>query len=126
MTIQLRTPSENGTPFEFDVESREIVIISQNGNEFRYQLSAIRDLYNWLMQNQNGNWVLLGTKNENEIPNAGTVEEWARSPNNPVNGFYGVTPGNRGRFASFIPPVLEAMGLAEVQHNPNNNSMRSL
>jgi len=26
----------------------------------------------------------------------------------------------------YIPPLLEALGLAEVEHNPKNNRMRAL
>ena len=56
---------------------------------------------------------------------AGTVEAWARSPKNPVGGWYGLKKGLRGRFGMYVPPVMEAMGLAEVEHNPKNNRMRA-
>jgi hypothetical protein len=49
------------------------------------------------------------------------VEAWARSSDNPVGGWYGLRKGYRGRFAMYVPPVLEALGLAEVEHNPKNN-----
>ena len=55
----------------------------------------------------------------------GTVEAWARSPDNPVGGWYGLKKGLRGRFGVYIPPLLEALGLAEVEHNPRNNRMRA-
>jgi hypothetical protein len=32
----------------------------------------------------------------------------------------------RGRFANYVPPILEALKLAEVEHNPRNNRMRAL
>ena len=51
---------------------------------------------------------------------------WARSPENPVGGFYGLKKGLRGRFANYVPPVLEALGRAEVEHNARNNRMRAL
>jgi len=70
--------------------------------------------------------VELGTKNENEIPNARTVEEWARSESNPIGGFYGSTPRFRGRFATFVPPILEFMGFVEIEHNSSNNRIRAL
>ncbi len=127
MSILLKTPSANGTPFNFhvDEDTKQIVITSQHGNQFRYDLSAIRNLYLWLREEKKNEWVLLGTKNEQETPVAGTVEAWARSTG-PVDGFYGLTQGNRGRFASFIPPILEYMGLAKVEHNVANNRMRAL
>ena len=59
-------------------------------------------------------------------PRGGTVEAWARSPENPVGGWYGVKKGLRGRFANYVPPVMEHLGLAELEHNPRNNRMRAL
>lgn len=123
MTININTP--NGTPFGFDIKDQIITITSQNGNTHQYLLDSLRDLYFWLKVTQNGNWVLLGTKGEEETPNEGTVEEWARSPNNPVRGFYGLSNGKRGRFASFVPSILEYLGFVEIEHNPKNNRIRS-
>ena len=126
MTIRLETPT--GLPFEFsiDTNSAEIIITTQNGGSHRYKLSAINDLYNWLKDDNQGGWVYLGSKGEEETPRPGTVEEWARSPSNPVDGFYGTTNGHRGRFSSYIPSILEILGLAEVEHNANNNRVRSI
>jgi hypothetical protein len=47
-----------------------------------------------------------------------------RSPKSPVR--YGLKKGLRGRFGVYVPPVLEALGLAELEHNPKNNRMRAL
>jgi hypothetical protein len=127
MTCTLRTPSANGTTFTLDIDaaSSEIVITSQSGGQHRYHLDALKELYLWLKITKNCEWVYLGTKNENEIPNPGTVEEWARSACNPRRGFYGTTPGLKGRFASFVPPILELMGFVEIEHNANNNRIRA-
>ena len=57
---------------------------------------------------------------------AGTVEEWGRSAKNPVKGWYGLKKGLRGRFGMYMPPLLEALGLAEVTHDAKNNRMRAL
>ncbi len=57
---------------------------------------------------------------------AGTVEEWGRSPENPVGGWYGLRKGYRGRLGMYLPPLLEALGLAEVTHEARNNSMRAI
>ena len=126
MTIRLETPTR--TPFEFsiDTSSSEIIITTQNGNSHRYKLSAINDLYNWLKDDNQGGWVPLGSRGEEETPPPGTIEEWARSPSNPVCGFYGTTKGRRGRFSSYIPSILEVLGLAEVEHNAKNNKARSI
>jgi hypothetical protein len=69
--------------------------------------------------------MLLGAADEQKPAAAGTVEAWGRAPKNPVGGFYGIKKGLRGRFGMYVPPVLEALGLAEVEHNPKNNRMRA-
>ena len=73
-----------------------------------------------------GDWVTLGNADEQKDAKPGTVEAWARSAGNPVGGWYGLRKGYRGRFGNYVPPVLEALGLAEVEHLPKNNRMRAL
>ena len=128
MTITLSTPSSIfGTTYEFDIVNNQIQITSIPLRQiWFYDQRAINDLHQWLRITNNGNWVLLNTKNENQTPRAGSVEEWARSINNPIGGFYGLIPNFRGRFATFIPPILEHLHLAEVTRNPSNNRMRAL
>ena len=89
-----------------------------------YQLRAIDDLH--AMLKERGDWVLLGSADEQKSAAEGTVEAWGRSPDNPVGGWYGLKKGLRGRFGMYMPPLLEALGLAEVEHNPRNNRMRAL
>jgi hypothetical protein len=89
-----------------------------------YQLRAIDDLHSML--EDHGDWMLLGSADEQRPAAAGTVEAWGRSPDNPVGGWYGLKKGLRGRFGMYMPPLLEALGLAEVEHNPRNNRMRAL
>jgi len=89
-----------------------------------YQLRAIEDLHEWLRDV--GDWVPLGAADEQKTPAPGTVEAWGRSKDNPVGGWYGLKKGLRGRFGMYIPPLLEALGLAELEHNPRNNRMRAL
>ena len=89
-----------------------------------YQLRAIEDLH--AMLKERGDWVLLGSADEQKPAAEGTVEEWGRSAHNPVGGWYGLKKGLRGRFGMYMPPLLEALGLAEVEHNPRNNRMRAL
>jgi len=89
-----------------------------------YQLRAIDDLH--AMLEERGDWVLLGSADEQKPAAEGTVEAWGRSPDNPVGGWYGLKKGLRGRFGMYMPPLLEALGLAEVEHNPRNNRMRAL
>jgi hypothetical protein len=73
-----------------------------------------------------GDWIPLGSTDEQKPAVEGTVEAWARSPDNPVGGWYGLKKGLRGRFANYVPPVLEAVGRAEVEHQPRNNRVRAL
>jgi len=89
-----------------------------------YQLRCLEDLHTMLVEH--GDWLALGSADEQKPAADGTVEAWARSPENPVGGWYGLKKGLRGRFGNYVPPVLEALGLAEVEHNARNNRMRAL
>ena len=89
-----------------------------------YQLRAIEDLHAWLTEQ--GEWVPLGAADEQKPAAEGTVEAWGRSADNPVGGWYGLKKGLRGRFGMYLPPLLEALGLAELEHNARNNRMRAI
>jgi hypothetical protein len=89
-----------------------------------YQLSCIQDLH--AMLKAAGDWVPLGGTDEQKPAAEGTVEAWGRSPSNPAGGWYGTKKGLRGRFGVYVPPLLEALGLAELEHNAKNNRMRAL
>lgn len=89
-----------------------------------YQLRCIEELHAMLVDH--GDWVPLGNADEQKDAAPGTVEAWARSADNPVGGWYGLRKGYRGRFGNYVPPVLEHLGLAEVEHNARNNRMRAL
>jgi hypothetical protein len=89
-----------------------------------YRLSCIEDLH--AMLKAQGDWMPLGSADEQKPAAEGTVEAWARSSDNPAGGWYGLKKSLRGRFAMYVPPLLEALGLAEVEHNPRNNRMRAL
>ncbi|MBA2700344.1 MAG: hypothetical protein H0U58_01415, partial [Chloroflexi bacterium] len=56
----------------------------------------------------------------------GTVEAWGRDEANPVAGWYGLRKGYRGRFGMYLPPLLEALGLAELTHEAKNNKVRAI
>jgi len=92
--------------------------------ELRYSLRCIDDLHTMLKQH--GDWMPLGSADEQKSAAEGTVEAWGRSPENPVGGWYGLKKGLRGRFGMYLPPLMEALGLAEVEHTPRNNRMRAL
>lgn len=100
-------------------------LVCQVGStKLSYQARAIGELHAWLREQ--GDWVPLGASDEGKDPAAGTVEAWGRSPSNPVGGWYGLRKGYRGRFGMYLPPLLEALGLAELTHDPRNNSMRAI
>jgi len=92
--------------------------------ELRYHLRSIEDLH--AMLKEHSDWMLLGSADEQKPAAEGTVEAWGRSPNNPVKGWYGLKKGLRGRFGMYLPPLLEALGMAELEHNPRNNRMRAI
>ena len=89
-----------------------------------YLLRCLDDLH--AMLTEYGDWMPLGSADEQKEAKEGTVEAWARSADNPVGGWYGTKKGLRGRFANYIPPLMEALGLAEVEHNARNNRMRAI
>jgi len=89
-----------------------------------YHLRCIEDLH--AMLRAHGDWMPLGATDEQKEAPAGTVEAWGRSPDNPVGGWYGLRKGYRGRFGMYVPPLLEALGLAELTHEPRNNRIRAL
>src|SRR5689334_23218205 len=91
--------------------------------ELRYDLRAINDLHEMLKKR--GDWVELGSADEQKEAKEGTVEGWARSSENPLGGWYGLKKGLRGRFGMYMPPLLEALGLVELEHNLRNNRMRA-
>jgi hypothetical protein len=100
------------------------LVVVVGSTELRYLLSCIDDLH--AMLEAHGDWLPLGSADEQKPAAEGTVEAWGRSPENPVGGWYGIKKGLRGRFANYVPPVLEALGLAEVEHNARNNRMRAI
>jgi hypothetical protein len=100
------------------------LVVQVGKTQLRYQLGAIDDLH--AMLKTAGDWVPLGGADEQKPAAEGTVEAWGRAATNPVGGWYGLKKGLRGRFGVYVPPVLEALGLAEVEKAPRNNRMRAL
>jgi hypothetical protein len=99
------------------------IVVQVGKTELRYHMRSIEDLHKMLKAK--GDWMPLGSADEQKPAQEGTVEAWARAPSNPLGGWYGQKKGLRGRFANYIPPILEELGLAEVEHNPKNNRMRA-
>ena len=100
------------------------LVVQVGKTQLRYHLRAIDDLHAMLAAH--GDWIPLGSADEQKAAAEGTVEAWGRAEDNPVGGWYGLRKGYRGRFGMYVPPVLESLGLAEVEHNARNNRMRSV
>jgi hypothetical protein len=122
----LRTPPGQSEYQAFQDESLDppALVVQVGKTELRYQLRCLDDLHAMLVAH--GDWMPLGSADEQKPAAAGTVEAWARSAENPVGGWYGLKKGLRGRFANYVPPVMEALGRAEVEHEARNNRMRAL
>jgi Family of unknown function (DUF6855) len=122
---QLTTPSGSSQYVMYRDESANppALVCKVGTTELRYHLRAIEDLQ--AMLKEHGDWMPLGSADEQKPAADGTVEAWGRSAKNPVGGWYGLRKGYRGRFGMYMPPLLEALGMAEVEHNPKNNRMRA-
>ena len=122
----LRTPSGGSELLAHRDEAADppALVVVASRTEVRYRLSCIEDLHEALVAH--GDWMPLGNADEGKPVKEGTVEAWARAEDNPVGGYYGLKKGLRGRFANYVPPVLEALGLAEVEHAARNNRMRAI
>lgn len=101
-----------------------VLMIRVGSTTLSYLLRCVDDLRDMLAEH--GDWIELGNADEQKEARPGTVEGWARSADNPVGGWYGLRKGYRGRFGNYVPPVLEHLGLAELEHNARNNRMRSV
>lgn len=122
----LRTPpltSEYDAWFD-TVNGVDVVVVQVGKTVLHYDRRCLDDLHAMLVED--GDWVELGSADEQKDAKPGTVEAWGRSTDNPLGGWYGLKKGLRGRFAMYIPPLLEQLGTAEVEHNPRGNRMRAL
>jgi hypothetical protein len=122
---QLKTPSGTSAYEMYRDETSEppALVCTVGTTALRYQLRCLDDLHEMLKER--GDWVPLGSADEQKPAADGTVEAWGRSSGNPVGGWYGLKKGLRGRFGMYVPPLMEALGLAEVEHNAKNNRMRA-
>jgi hypothetical protein len=111
------------TMWRDDAADPPALVCQVGSTQLRYHLRAIDDLAAWLGERRD--WVPLGGADEQKPAPDGSVEAWGRSDANPVGGWYGLRKGYRGRFGVYLPPLLEALGLAELEHNPRNNRMRA-
>ena len=123
---QLKTPSGSSEyqRYRDDAADPPALVCTVGKTELRYQMRCLTDLHAMLLSH--GDWMPLGSADEQKPAAEGTVEACGRSPDNPVGGWYGLKKGLRGRFGMYVPPLMEALGLAEVEHNARNNRMRAI
>jgi hypothetical protein len=122
----LKTPSGQSEYQAWRDESRDppALVVQVGKTQLAYRLEALDDLHAMLAAH--GDWMALGSADEQKPAAEGTVEAWARAADNPAGGWYGLKKGLRGRFANYVPPVLEALGRAEVEHKARGNRMRAI
>jgi hypothetical protein len=123
---KLKTPplSSDFQAWRDETESPHRLVVQVGTTKLSYQLRCIEDLHAMLKKHKD--WMPLGNADEGKPVTPGTVEAWARSETNPVGGYYGLRKGYRGRFANYVPPVLELLGLVELEHNVRNNRIRAV
>jgi hypothetical protein len=122
----LTTPpgSSTYTMHRDDAADPALLVCQVGSTRLTYLARAVEDLHAWLLAQ--GDWVDLGAADEQRTAADGTVESFGRAEDNPVGGWYGQRKGYRGRFGMYLPPLLEALGLAELTHDKRNNRMRGI
>lgn len=121
--FQLKTPPGTSDFTMHKDDEKNIWVCTVGKTVLHYDARCVNDLHEMLKKH--GDWMELGSADEQKPAKEGTVEAWGRSESNPVGGWYGLKKGLRGRFGMYVPPLMEALGLAEVEHNPKNNRMRA-
>ena len=124
--MQLQTPplTSEYTMHTEIIAGKETLVCTVGKTVLHYNINCIKDLHEML--EKHGDWMELGSADEQKPAKEGTVEAWGRSPENPVGGWYGLKKGLRGRFGMYLPPLLEKLGLAELTHEPKNNKMKAI
>ena len=122
----LQTPSLTSTFQMYRDESADppVLVCTVGSTVLHYDLRIVDDMHAMLVEH--GDWMPLGNADEQKPAPEGSVEAWARSADNPIGGWYGLKKGLRGRVGNYVSPVLEVMGLSELEHNPRNNRIRAL
>jgi hypothetical protein len=123
--LVLKTPplSSEFTMHADEKDGKEILVCTVGKTVLHYDMRIINDLHAMLKKHKD--WIELGSADEQKPAKEGTVEAWGRSEKNPVGGWYGLKKGLRGRVGMYIPPLMEALGLAEVTHEAKGNKMRA-
>lgn len=123
---ELKTPpgTSEYTMYRDETAEPPELVCTVGKTVLKYQLRIVEDMV--AMLKERGDWIDLGSADEQKPAKDGTVEAWGRAEGNPVGGWYGLKKGYRGRVGMYLPPLMEALGLVELEHNPRNNRMRAL
>jgi len=121
----LKTPpgTSSYTMHVDEKDGKRVLVCTVGKTVLLYDARCIDDLHAMLVAA--GDWVELGGADEQKTAKEGTVESWGRSEKNPIGGMYGLKKGLRGRFGVYIPPLMEELGLCELEHNAKNNRIRA-
>ena len=123
---KLKTPPQTSDyeMYRDQKDGMEVIVCVVGKTTLLYDYQCLADLH--AMLKAHGDWMDLGSADEQKPAKDGTVEAWGRSENNPRGGWYGLKKGLRGRFGMYVPPLMEALGLAEVTHDAKGNKMRAI
>jgi hypothetical protein len=105
-------------------DGKEVLVCTVGKTVLLYDYRCLDELH--AMLKKHGDWMELGSTDEQKPAKEGTVEDWGRSAKNPIGGWYGLKKGLRGRFGMYIPPLMEKLRLAEVTHDPKGNKMKAI
>jgi hypothetical protein len=104
-------------------DGKDVIVCVVGKTTLLYDHRCLADLQ--AMLKKHGDWMELGSADEQKPAKEGTVEAWGRSEKNPMGGWYGLKKGLRGRFGMYVPPLMEKLGLAELTHDHKGNKMRA-
>ena len=123
--LALKTPplTSEYTMHVDEKDGKEVLVCTVGKTVLLYDIRCLTDLHSMLKKH--GDWMELGSADEQKPAKDGTVEAWGRSEENPIKGWYGLKKGLRGRFGMYIPPLMEKLGLAEVTHDAKGNKMKA-
>ena len=123
---KLQTPplSSEYTMYKDTRDGKDILVCTVGSTVLFYDYRCLNDLHSMLKEH--GDWIELGSADEQKEAKEGTVEAWGRSDKNPVGGWYGLKKGLRGRFGMYVPPLMEKLGLAELTHDARGNKMKAI
>jgi len=123
---KLQTPplSSEYTMYKDTRDGKDILVCTVGSTVLFYDYRCLNDLHSMLKEH--GDWMELGSADEQKEAKEGTVEAWGRSERNPVGGWYGLKKGLRGRFGMYVPPLMEKLGLAELTHDAKGNKIKAI